>query len=368
MTFDNFNNSCPYNKRKKLIKRVVALEGDHIWSRDENRLNYIPLGHCWVEGDEGGNSIDSNQFGPIPQALIEGRVQYILWPWKRWGSIPPVRLPSSNMSIGAEEPTREELEAAEQLKKLIQKDDYFSPIDQEFCTTFTLVRYLRARDHNLRLAREMLVETLQWRREVRPERMICKRCIQNPRSHTFRPLGIDKLGRPVLYSCFVGLEDRSADNNVKHLIYYLETIFSNSFAESYIWVLDFVGFSAQDLNPTVGKKSLKLFSDHYPERLYLAIVVDAPLVFSSLWAILKPFISKNTAKKIEFRKVKTVRPLLEELMPSELVDKFFQEFEENRNPEIAKDKQWWNLAPLPPPRSWKNPKLETQALEWQRKV
>jgi len=203
----------------------------------------------------------------------------------------------------------------------------------------------------------MLVETLQWRREVRPERMRCRMCLHNPRSHTFRPLGVDKVGRPVMYSCFVGLEDRDADNNVKHLIYYLETIFTNSFAESYIWVLDFVGFSAQDLNPTVGKKSLKLFSDHYPERLYLAVVVDAPLVFSSLWAILKPFISKNTAKKIEFRKVKTVRPLLEDLMPPELVAKFFQEFKENRDPEISKTKQWWNLPPLPPPRSWKNTSL-----------
>ncbi|KAK4527094.1 hypothetical protein GAYE_SCF34G5016 [Galdieria yellowstonensis] len=259
--------------------------------------------------------------------------------------------------IGAEAPSVEEKKLAHKLRDLVRKDGYTSPLDESFCTTFTLVRYLRARDHSLRLARDMLVETLQWRREVRPERMRCRMCLHNPRSHTFRPLGVDKVGRPVMYSCFVGLEDRDADNNVKHLIYYLETIFTNSFAESYIWVLDFVGFSAQDLNPTVGKKSLKLFSDHYPERLYLAVVVDAPLVFSSLWAILKPFISKNTAKKIEFRKVKTVRPLLEDLMPPELVAKFFQEFKENRNPEISKTKQWWNLPPLPPPRSWKNTSL-----------
>jgi len=79
---------CPYNKNKKLIKRVVALEGDHIWSRAEHRLTYIPLGHCWVEGDEGDKSTDSNQLGPIPQALIEGRVGFIIWPWKRWGRVP----------------------------------------------------------------------------------------------------------------------------------------------------------------------------------------------------------------------------------------------------------------------------------------
>lgn len=53
---------------------MVALEGDHIWSRMESRLTYIPLGHCWVEGDEGDKSTDSNLLGPVSGFLFNSLI------------------------------------------------------------------------------------------------------------------------------------------------------------------------------------------------------------------------------------------------------------------------------------------------------
>lgn len=34
----------------------------------------VPKGHVWIEGDNKYNTKDSRKFGPIPYALLQGRV------------------------------------------------------------------------------------------------------------------------------------------------------------------------------------------------------------------------------------------------------------------------------------------------------
>lgn len=46
----------------------------------------VPQGHCWIVGDNLPASRDSRKFGPLPLALIQGKVVAKLLPWKemRW--------------------------------------------------------------------------------------------------------------------------------------------------------------------------------------------------------------------------------------------------------------------------------------------
>ncbi|XP_020626488.1 mitochondrial inner membrane protease subunit 2-like [Orbicella faveolata] len=68
-----------------LIKRVIALEGDHVKSLNyKKKIVKIPQGHCWVEGDNHSHSHDSNSFGPVTIGLIKGKATHIVWPPKRW--------------------------------------------------------------------------------------------------------------------------------------------------------------------------------------------------------------------------------------------------------------------------------------------
>lgn len=81
-------------------KRIIGLPGDiiHVLSpgkRDEDMENenivggeirdelfVVPEGHCWLEGDNLEWSRDSRVFGPVPLALVKGKVLALLWPWR----------------------------------------------------------------------------------------------------------------------------------------------------------------------------------------------------------------------------------------------------------------------------------------------
>lgn len=81
-----------------VIKRVIAQEGDELNSfRYEKNHVVIPEGHCWVEGDNWDNSVDSNRYGPIPTGLVFGVATHVIWPPHKWQrmspSIPPSLLP-----------------------------------------------------------------------------------------------------------------------------------------------------------------------------------------------------------------------------------------------------------------------------------
>lgn len=81
--------SClsPKNRKHMIIKRVTGLEGDIMRStRDIEKKRYfkVPEGHCWIEGDHTGFSLDSNTFGPIPVGLIVAKAKCIVWPPERW--------------------------------------------------------------------------------------------------------------------------------------------------------------------------------------------------------------------------------------------------------------------------------------------
>ncbi|PLW31588.1 hypothetical protein PCANC_16223 [Puccinia coronata f. sp. avenae] len=73
-----------------LTKRILGLEGDVIKrekpSNSGAQVVRVPMGHCWVEGDEPFHSEDSHRFGPIPLGLVTAKVVWIVWPISRFGA------------------------------------------------------------------------------------------------------------------------------------------------------------------------------------------------------------------------------------------------------------------------------------------
>ncbi|KAG8438254.1 hypothetical protein GDO86_008811 [Hymenochirus boettgeri] len=72
-----------------ICKRVIGLEGDRICTSSSSafikRHTYVPKGHVWLEGDNLQNSTDSRIYGPVPYAMIRGRICLRIWPFHSFG-------------------------------------------------------------------------------------------------------------------------------------------------------------------------------------------------------------------------------------------------------------------------------------------
>ncbi|XP_056115171.1 mitochondrial inner membrane protease subunit 1 isoform X1 [Rhinichthys klamathensis goyatoka] len=79
----------PFDPKMNICKRVIGLEGDKVCTSGPSDIfkthTYVPRGHVWLEGDNLRNSTDSRSYGPIPYALIRGRVCLKLWPPHSFG-------------------------------------------------------------------------------------------------------------------------------------------------------------------------------------------------------------------------------------------------------------------------------------------
>ena len=55
-----------------------------------------------------------------------------------------------------------------------------------------------------------------------------------------------------------------------------------------------------DLN--AAKRIIYMLSNFYPERMGQCLIVSAPMVFSAVWAVIRPWLSRRTQTKVQFCK------------------------------------------------------------------
>lgn len=55
---------------------------EHFYPFADMDIAQVPEGHCWIAGDNLPASRDSRQFGPVPLALVQGKVVARVLPWK----------------------------------------------------------------------------------------------------------------------------------------------------------------------------------------------------------------------------------------------------------------------------------------------
>lgn len=81
----------PKNPSQIVCKRIVGMPNDLVkTTRGKNGPPVevvVPRGHIWLEGDNARNSTDSRYYGPVPQALLCGRVFWKIWPPREFGEL-----------------------------------------------------------------------------------------------------------------------------------------------------------------------------------------------------------------------------------------------------------------------------------------
>ncbi|WIA18642.1 hypothetical protein OEZ85_003348 [Tetradesmus obliquus] len=201
--------------------------------------------------------------------------------------------------------SEEQLDLALQLKGLVQDVVQKHPELRLFCNDWTYVRYLRARSWDLSKAHKMLLGTLQWRLETRPQEIVWAQVEKEAETgKTFVSPHADKEGRPVVMMRPRNQNTRDEKEQVMFLIYCLEhasRLADEQRVGKMTWLLDFEGYSMR--NAPAIRTSLAVLhtlQNHYPERLGQAVCYHAPTLFSMTWKAVSPFIDPITKKKIAF--------------------------------------------------------------------
>lgn len=140
-----------------------------------------------------------------------------------------------------------------------------------------------------------------------------------------RPIYIERLGHLKIDEVFkLTTEERL----IKHYIQSYETLMRLRFPacsaiagqriEQGLNILDLTGGSMKILSKKVYaliQLASKVGSDYYPEIMGQTFIVNAPMLFSGVWAVIKGFLDEKTRKKILIKGGSYQRDLLELVEP-----------------------------------------------------
>ncbi|TYI40946.1 hypothetical protein ES332_A02G199700v1 [Gossypium tomentosum] len=174
----------------------------------------------------------------------------------------------------------------------------------KYCTDACLRRYLEARNWNVDKAKKMLEETLKWRLTYKPEEIRWHEVAhEGETGKVSRANFHDHQGRTVLIMRPGMQNTKSAENNIRHLVYLLENAIMNlaEGQEQMSWLIDFTGFSLNTSIPIkVARDIVYILQGHYPERLAVAFLCNPPKIFEAFYKAVKYFLDPKTAQKVKF--------------------------------------------------------------------
>lgn len=208
--------------------------------------------------------------------------------------------------------SQKELDLVDQLRSAVQSQADTKPL-QQFLSTSTLVRYLRARSWQLQRASKMLLATLKWRKEYKPEAITWDEVA--PEAETGKQFLLrdkagnvarDCAGRPVLVLRPRNENTKTWERQMRYVIYNLEVTSwhadqGGNTSTGMTWLVDFVGYGMRNAPPIKSAlTTLNVLQNHYPERLGAAIAYLPPTIFTLTWKAIHPFMDTATKEKIHF--------------------------------------------------------------------
>ncbi|KAK7067348.1 hypothetical protein SK128_010312 [Halocaridina rubra] len=119
--------------------------------------------------------------------------------------------------------------------------------------------------------------------------------------------GRDKLNRPIIYVAVRNhsFRNRDIDDMTQFIVYMLESACSKCLddeLDNLCILYDMGDFSLQCMDYPLVRVLFDILQAHYPERMGVCIILNAPYIFSACWAIIKPWLDENSAGKIIFVK------------------------------------------------------------------
>ncbi|KEG15035.1 cellular retinaldehyde-binding protein/triple function domain-containing protein [Trypanosoma grayi] len=208
-----------------------------------------------------------------------------------------------------------------------------------------LIRYLRARNFDKKKSFAMLERSVRWQNENTVENWVCDTCLTNPDQHMMQFAGWDLLHRPV---CFMAMRwGPERTNPLRHCV----CAFNHMVklmpvgVEQWVCVTDFETYShTRDSSPKMGSAVIHTIQDHFPERLGLMVLVNAPTAFGILWKLFSFVIDEKTKKKVRFLYTKSkpyIKDEFPKIFPPALSDYMSESYRRSKENALPKTPVWY---------------------------
>jgi hypothetical protein len=206
----------------------------------------------------------------------------------------PVPSPLNDLS-------EQEIKKMSQLRELVQTWN-LEPEEQKWCTDLTLYRYLLGLQWDIEKASKQLKDTVEWRKNYRPQDIKLSELEPVARSGWMFYHGYDKQSRPILY-IIVERDETGADDNLdlkfRHIAYILEKCFESMPPNVYniTWIVEFKNVSLSiDLVKKL-KNAMGNIGEYYPENLYRIFVLNVGWIVNVMFAFARTFMTKHMLDK-----------------------------------------------------------------------
>lgn len=112
-------------------------------------------------------------------------------------------------------------------------------------------------------------------------------------------------GRPIIYIPVRNHNATARDINVltKYMVLCLEEACGkchDDIIDSLCIVFDMADFKATCMDMPLIKNIIWLLTQHYPERLGICLILNAPYIFSGFWILIRQLLDKRTCNKVIF--------------------------------------------------------------------
>ncbi|KAI3990903.1 hypothetical protein MKX01_026087 [Papaver californicum] len=167
-----------------------------------------------------------------------------------------------------------------------------------------LLKFLRARDFNVKQALTMLKNVVQWRKEFGIEELL-EEDLGNEFEKVVYMDGCDKEGHPICYNVFGELSNKDLQKFLRWRIQFLEkSIRKLDYAPGGICTLVQVNDLKNVRGPFQAElrvaKAVVLLQDNYPEFVAKQIFINVPWWYLAVSRMISPFLSQRTKSKFVY--------------------------------------------------------------------
>ncbi|KAJ2848920.1 Non-classical phosphatidylinositol transfer protein (PITP) [Coemansia brasiliensis] len=210
-----------------------------------------------------------------------------------------------------------------------------------------LSKFIRARNNDIKLAREMLVNTLKWRAEFGVEGILQEEFPHDVFGNVGYLYGHDNDGRPVTYNFYGGLDNKKVFGDLDQFLRWRVQLHERGMQQldfvdvaDMVQVHDYEGvglLSYDKFARAASKATVQLMSDNYPETLATKIFANVPGWGETIFNIIGRWLSEETKKKFVVVSKTTAPSALAQRIGDDIPEKFRAKPEPAANPALDTD-------------------------------